>query len=137
VCVCVLSRRAAGCLCQQPKPPRGCAHSPTLTQSQRLPLHGHTRRVAHTGYLRLHTSLGDLNLELHCDIAPRTCENFLGLCEMGYYDDTPFHRSIKNFMIQVRVTCGTCVAHVWLCGVWASAGLVPTHTHTPRRVAFS
>lgn len=52
-------------------------------------------------YLRLHTSLGDLNIELHCDLAPRTCENFLGLCEMGYYNDTIFHRSIKNFMIQV------------------------------------
>lgn len=41
-------------------------------------------------------------MELHCDLAPRTCENFLALCDMGYYDNTPFHRSIKNFMIQVR-----------------------------------
>jgi cyclophilin family peptidyl-prolyl cis-trans isomerase len=45
--------------------------------------------------------LGDLNIELHCDIAPRTTENFIYLCEMGYYNDTVFHRSIKNFMIQV------------------------------------
>eukprot|EP00198_Chlamydomonas_reinhardtii_P009039 XP_001698376.1 peptidyl-prolyl cis-trans isomerase, cyclophilin-type [Chlamydomonas reinhardtii] len=52
------------------------------------------------GYVRLHTNLGDLNVELHCDLAPRTCENFLALCDMGYYDNTPFHRSIKNFMIQ-------------------------------------
>ncbi|KAG2449452.1 hypothetical protein HYH02_005599 [Chlamydomonas schloesseri] len=52
------------------------------------------------GYVRLHTNLGDLNVELHCDLAPRTCENFLALCDMGYYDSTPFHRSIKNFMIQ-------------------------------------
>jgi len=37
-------------------------------------------------------------------MAPRTCENFLGLCEMGYYNDTVFHRSIKNFMIQVMPT---------------------------------
>lgn len=56
--------------------------------------------LCHAGYLRLHTTLGDLNLELHCDLAPCTCENFLGLCEMGYYNDTLFHRSIKNFMIQ-------------------------------------
>ncbi|GIL92385.1 hypothetical protein Vretifemale_19859, partial [Volvox reticuliferus] len=52
------------------------------------------------GYVRLHTNLGDLNVELHCDLAPRTCENFLALCDMGYYDGTVFHRSIKNFMIQ-------------------------------------
>ena len=53
-------------------------------------------------YLRMHTTLGDLNLELHCDIVPRACENFLVLAENGYYDDTVFHRSIRNFMIQVR-----------------------------------
>ena len=53
------------------------------------------------GYLRLHTSLGDLNIELHCDLAPRTCENFIALADSGYYNKTIFHRSIKNFMIQV------------------------------------
>ena len=40
-------------------------------------------------YLRMHTSLGDLNLELHCDLAPRACENFLVLLESGYYTNTP------------------------------------------------
>jgi len=55
-------------------------------------------------YMKLHTSLGDLNLELHCDIAPRTCENFLVLAESGYYQDTIFHRCIKSFMIQVRLS---------------------------------
>ena len=53
-------------------------------------------------YLRLHTSLGDLNLELHCDLAPRAAENFLALAEGGYYSGTAFHRSIRNFMIQAR-----------------------------------
>lgn len=61
------------------------------------------RNPTKKGYLRLHTSLGDLNIELHCDLLPRTCENFINLCEMGYYNDTAFHRSIKNFMIQVGV----------------------------------
>ncbi|PRW20338.1 peptidyl-prolyl cis-trans isomerase CYP65 [Chlorella sorokiniana] len=59
------------------------------------------------GYVRLHTNLGDLNLELHCDICPRTCENFMALAEGGYYNDTPFHRSIKNFMIQGGDPTGT------------------------------
>lgn len=53
-------------------------------------------------YMQLHTSLGHLNLELHCDIAPRTCENFIALADSGYYKDTIFHRSIKNFMVQVQ-----------------------------------
>eukprot|EP00898_Chlorokybus_atmophyticus_P000289 jgi/Chlat1/1260/Chrsp115S00758 len=59
------------------------------------------------GYVRLHTTHGDINVELHCDIVPRTCENFLTLCEAGYYDGVVFHRSIKNFMIQGGDPTGT------------------------------
>lgn len=59
------------------------------------------------GYLQLHTTLGDVNLELHCDIVPKTCENFLALAEGGYYTGTCFHRSIKNFMIQGGDPTGT------------------------------
>ena len=39
--------------------------------------------AAPCSYMRLHTSLGDLNLELHCDICPRTCENFIALADSG------------------------------------------------------
>ena len=60
------------------------------------------RKPKKKGYMRLHTNLGDLNLELHCDITPRACENFMILAESGYYSGTVFHRSIKNFMIQAR-----------------------------------
>lgn len=59
------------------------------------------------GYARIHTTLGDINLELHCDIAPRTCENFLTHAEAGYYNGTVFHRSIRNFMIQGGDPTGT------------------------------
>jgi len=50
------------------------------------------------GYVRMHTNRGDLNIELHCDITPRTCENFITLCERGYYDNVIFHRSIRYLM---------------------------------------
>ena len=65
------------------------------------------RKPKKKGYMRLHTNMGDLNLELHCDIAPRACENFMILAETGYYSGTVFHRSIKNFMIQVRLCRST------------------------------
>jgi peptidyl-prolyl cis-trans isomerase-like protein 2 len=52
------------------------------------------------GYVRLHTSHGDLNVELHCDMVAKTCENFLGLCEQHYYDNVKFHRLIKGFMVR-------------------------------------
>lgn len=59
------------------------------------------------GYVQLHTTHGDLNIELHCDIAPRACENFITLCERGYYNGVAFHRNIRNFMIQGGDPTGT------------------------------
>eukprot|EP00301_Raphidiophrys_heterophryoidea_P005256 c12228_g1_i5.p1 GENE.c12228_g1_i5~~c12228_g1_i5.p1 ORF type:complete len:562 (-),score=131.38 c12228_g1_i5:205-1854(-) len=59
------------------------------------------------GYVRVKTSLGDLNIELHCDKAPIACENFILLCERGYYNDVAFHRNIPDFMIQGGDPTGT------------------------------
>ncbi|KAI9902020.1 hypothetical protein N3K66_003837 [Trichothecium roseum] len=48
----------------------------------------------------LHTSLGDVKVEIFCESAPKTAENFLALCASGYYDKSPFHRLIPKFMVQ-------------------------------------
>ena len=70
----------------------------------------------------LHTSHGDITVELFADRAPRTVENFVGLAtgeqewtdpETGetrndpLYDDVPFHRIIEGFMIQGGDPTGT------------------------------
>ena len=49
----------------------------------------------------VHTDVGDVKLELHCDQCPKACENFLALCASGYYDNTVIHRNIKEFMVQM------------------------------------
>lgn len=48
----------------------------------------------------LHTSCGDVKLELFCELAPKASKNFLGLCASGFYDGTVFHRNVPDFMIQ-------------------------------------
>lgn len=50
--------------------------------------------------LQLHTSYGDLKLEIFCESVPKTAENFLALCASGAYNGTPFHRIIPGFMVQ-------------------------------------
>ncbi len=40
----------------------------------------------------LHTSLGDIKVEIFCDTAPRTAFNFLALAASNSYDGTEFHR---------------------------------------------
>ncbi|XP_047481206.1 RING-type E3 ubiquitin-protein ligase PPIL2-like [Penaeus chinensis] len=58
------------------------------------------QRVKKRGYVSLKTNLGTLNLEVYCDTVPKASENFVRLCDRGYYKGTKFHRSIRHFMIQ-------------------------------------
>ena len=67
----------------------------------------HPRRIKHKGYARLTTNLGALTLELHTDTAPKAVWNFLRLAQRGYYRGIPFHRNIRNFMIQGGDPSGT------------------------------
>ncbi|RKP15043.1 cyclophilin-like domain-containing protein [Piptocephalis cylindrospora] len=57
--------------------------------------------------VRLETTLGDITVELYWTEAPRTCRNFYELAQRGYYDGTPFHRIIADFMIQGGDPTGT------------------------------
>ncbi|CAG8571872.1 11961_t:CDS:10 [Funneliformis caledonium] len=65
------------------------------------------KEIKEKGYARIVTNLGNLNIELFCDKAPRTCYNFIMLSKQGYYNRTIFHRKIKNFMIQGGDPTGT------------------------------
>ena len=58
------------------------------------------KKMKKKGLVQLCTNFGNIQLEIHCDIVPRTSMNFLGLVEQGKYNGTKFHRSIRNFMIQ-------------------------------------
>jgi len=55
----------------------------------------------------LETNQGRIEVELMPEVAPRTCENFTGLVERGYYNGIIFHRVIKGFMIQGGDPTGT------------------------------
>ena len=46
------------------------------------------------------TSMGEFEVKLATDYAPKTSENFIKLAKKGYYDGLTFHRVIDNFMIQ-------------------------------------
>jgi cyclophilin family peptidyl-prolyl cis-trans isomerase len=48
----------------------------------------------------LATSHGEITLELDEEKAPKTVANFLEYVNAGFYDNTVFHRVIKDFMIQ-------------------------------------
>lgn len=53
------------------------------------------------------TTQGKIVFALKPEIAPKACENFIGLVQKGYYDGVSFHRVIKDFMIQGGDPSGT------------------------------
>jgi cyclophilin family peptidyl-prolyl cis-trans isomerase len=55
----------------------------------------------------LHTSEGDVEVELFPDDAPKTVANFTKLAADGFYDGLIFHRVIPDFMIQGGCPQGT------------------------------
>src|SRR4051812_38182457 len=46
------------------------------------------------------TELGDIEIDLFKDAAPKATQNFIDLAKKGFYDDVVFHRVIPGFVAQ-------------------------------------
>jgi cyclophilin family peptidyl-prolyl cis-trans isomerase len=55
----------------------------------------------------INTNFGPIEFELYPEDAPQTVNNFVCLAADGYYDNTPFHRIVKGFVIQGGDPTGT------------------------------
>lgn len=55
----------------------------------------------------LHTSMGDIVVDLFETETPATVNNFVFLAQQGFYTNVPFHRIMKDFMIQTGDPTGT------------------------------
>ena len=53
------------------------------------------------------TTVGEIDIELWSKECPKACRNFIQLCLEGYYDDTPFHRVVPEFIVQGGDPTGT------------------------------
>lgn len=56
--------------------------------------------VSNKDIVIMETNRGTMRLRLFPDIAPIHCKNFKKLANSGFYDQTKFHRIIKDFIIQ-------------------------------------
>lgn len=48
----------------------------------------------------IQTSEGDIKVKFYATASPVTVNNFMNLAKSGFYNDTKFHRVMKDFMIQ-------------------------------------
>jgi cyclophilin family peptidyl-prolyl cis-trans isomerase len=46
------------------------------------------------------TEIGDIEIDLFSQAAPKAAQNFVDLAKKGFYDDVIFHRVIPGFVIQ-------------------------------------
>ncbi|RKP13654.1 cyclophilin-like domain-containing protein, partial [Piptocephalis cylindrospora] len=53
-----------------------------------------------SGKVILHSTCGDIEVELWAKQCPKACRNFIQLCLEGYYDGVIFHRIVSNFIAQ-------------------------------------
>jgi peptidyl-prolyl cis-trans isomerase-like protein 2 len=58
------------------------------------------KRIKIKGYARIATNLGNLNVELHTDFAPKAVYNFVKLAQKEYFKNVKFHRNIRSFMVR-------------------------------------
>lgn len=63
--------------------------------------------ISISGKVILHTTAGDIEIELWGKETPKTCRNFIQLCMEGYYDNTIFHRIVPGFIVQGGDPTGT------------------------------
>jgi len=75
--------------------------------------------------------MGTIVVELYWNHAPTTCKNFAELARRGYYNNTKFHRIIKDFMVQGGDPTGTggFITQSTSDRVVVDSG--HTHSHTP------
>jgi len=72
----------------------------TPTESDSLSQKGPAIRDPKNPIVTLHTSMGDMTLELYRDVAPAHADSFVARTNDGFYNGLTFHRVVKNFMIQ-------------------------------------
>lgn len=57
--------------------------------------------------VKINTTLGEIEVQLFPEQAPKTVKNFVSLAQDHYYDGTIFHRVIPEFMVQGGDPTGT------------------------------
>ncbi|MEO6800856.1 MAG: peptidylprolyl isomerase [Rhodanobacter sp.] len=73
---------------------------PSVAAQTAKPTTSDPRPVATEPKVLLHTSEGDITLELYPDKAPKSVANFLQYVRDGFYDGTVLHRVIPGYLVQ-------------------------------------
>ncbi|KAF8085151.1 hypothetical protein N665_0678s0010 [Sinapis alba] len=65
------------------------------------------------GYADISTSKGLITVELFKDASPEAVDKFLDLCKKDYFKGMPFHRVIKNYLVQAGHSSSSIPVEEW------------------------
>ncbi|KJA29574.1 hypothetical protein HYPSUDRAFT_1061151 [Hypholoma sublateritium FD-334 SS-4] len=84
----------------------------------------------------LETSLGDLVIDLEVENCPKTCENFLKLCKIYYYNLNAFFNVSKDFLAQIGdpTATGTGGESIWSILAAESSSNAPSLRYFPPEI---
>ncbi len=80
---------------------------------------------------------GEIKIKLFPDVAEKGVENFVGLAEMGYYDELIFHRIIPSFMNQGGDPMGTGIGGKSIWGESFDGGIPEGLYHFSGAIAYA
>ncbi|MBN1654560.1 MAG: peptidylprolyl isomerase [Deltaproteobacteria bacterium] len=92
------------------------AQPPNTASAQQSPLLNPEKASATapgTYTVRLETTKGDIDIEVHRDWAPRGADRFYNLVKIGYFNDVAFFRVIDGFMAQTGLHGNPEVNQAW------------------------
>ena len=86
--------------------------------------------VATAHKITLHTTDGDVSIDLFPEDAPLAVKNFVTLGKRGYYNNVVFHRIVKDFMVQSGDPTGTGSGGASIYGSVFPAEVSAKHTYS-------
>lgn len=103
VCLCFLLLTGCGSTDENGRPRKKDVHRDEIESSEIQ----FTQPAADAPIAIFDTTMGEIRAVLYPQYAPMAVENFIGLCENGYYNNTDFHRVIYGFAVQGGDASGT------------------------------
>src|ERR1017187_412841 len=82
--------------------PAGCSPS-NETKEKAAPAAATPKPVPGVYHVRLDTSKGLVDLEIHRDWAPRGADHFYELVHSGFFNDSRFFRVVRDFVVQFGI----------------------------------
>ena len=90
----------------------GCSPS-NETKEKAAPAAAKPEPVPGVYYVRLDTSKGLVDLEIHRDWAPRGADHFYELVHSGFFNDSRFFRVVRDFVVQFGINGDPQTNQLW------------------------